>query len=93
MKTPKQLHNQTTELKTVLHLIFSFDQDYTKETNITQPNSTRIRHTVVFKLNHAKGSPEEHAFLTAAKELSSIAGVLQGISFRQPSSTKFTNYE
>lgn len=42
---------------------------------MTLSNSTRIRHTVVFKLNHANGSPEERAFLIAAKGLSSIAGV------------------
>src|SRR3546814_4861020 len=42
---------------------------------MTASNSTRIRHTVVFKLNHANESEEERAFLIAAKKLSSIAGV------------------
>jgi hypothetical protein len=34
-----------------------------------------IRHTVVFKLKYAGHSPEEKAFLTAAKNLSNIPGV------------------
>jgi hypothetical protein len=34
-----------------------------------------IRHTVVFKLKHPKGSPEEKLFFNAALKLSSIAGV------------------
>jgi hypothetical protein len=36
---------------------------------------TRIRHTVVFKLKHPKGSSEEQAFLAAAQQLASIPGV------------------
>jgi hypothetical protein len=35
----------------------------------------RIRHTVVFTLSHAAGSPEETAFLETAAGLSAIAGV------------------
>jgi Stress responsive A/B Barrel Domain len=35
----------------------------------------RIRHTVVFTLAHAAGSPEEADFLAAAARLQSIAGV------------------
>jgi hypothetical protein len=35
----------------------------------------RIRHTVVFRLRHAEGSPEESAFLDAAAELAGIDGV------------------
>jgi hypothetical protein len=34
-----------------------------------------IRHTVVFKLKHAKGSPEEKSFLNAAMKLAAIPGV------------------
>jgi hypothetical protein len=35
----------------------------------------RIRHTVVFSLRHAAGSPEESAFLDAAAALAEIEGV------------------
>jgi Stress responsive A/B Barrel Domain len=35
----------------------------------------RIRHTVVFSLRHAPGSPEESAFLDAAAALAGIDGV------------------
>lgn len=42
---------------------------------MTQSTSTRIRHTVVFKLKHTNGSPEEQAFLNAAKKLSSLSGI------------------
>ena len=35
----------------------------------------KIRHTVVFKLKHPKGSAEEKIFLDAARKLSSISGV------------------
>lgn len=52
---------------------------------MTQSTSTRIRHTVVFKLKHTNGSPEEQAFLNAAKELSSIAGVENFESLKQVS--------
>jgi len=34
-----------------------------------------IRHTVVFKLVHPKGSPEEKVFLDAIQKLSAIPGV------------------
>lgn len=34
-----------------------------------------IRHTVVFRLVHPAGSPEEAAFLAAAAELAGIPGV------------------
>jgi len=37
--------------------------------------STRIRHTVVFKLKHPPGSQEQKDFLVAAKKLSGIPGV------------------
>lgn len=42
---------------------------------MAQSNSTRIRHTVVFRLKHDKGSGEEQNFLAAARQLSSIPGV------------------
>jgi len=35
----------------------------------------RIRHTVVFALAHAKGSPAESDFLTAAARLAAVPGV------------------
>lgn len=39
-------------------------------------NSTyMVRHTVVFKLKHPIGSPEEKEFLTAIRKLSSIPGI------------------
>lgn len=34
-----------------------------------------IRHTVVFRLRHPSGSPEEAAFLDAARALATIPGV------------------
>ena len=34
-----------------------------------------IRHTVVFRLKHAPGSPQERAFLEDAKVLAAIPGV------------------
>ena len=44
-----------------------------------------IRHTVVFRLKHAKGSPEEKAFLAAAKALAKIPGVEKFEQLRQVS--------
>ena len=38
-------------------------------------SGSRIRHTVVFALPHAAGSPEETSFLTALTALGSIGGV------------------
>jgi hypothetical protein len=35
----------------------------------------RIRHTVVFRLSHAEGSPEEGDFLATAGQLAAIPGV------------------
>lgn len=42
---------------------------------MAQSNNTRIRHTVIFKLKHPKGSAEEQEFLEAAKNLAGISGV------------------
>jgi Stress responsive A/B Barrel Domain len=42
-----------------------------------------IRHTVVFSLNHAKGSDAEKAFLKAADVLTEIPGVLKFEKLRQ----------
>lgn len=42
---------------------------------MAQSPLTRIRHTVVFKLKHPKGSPEEKNFLAAAMKLAAIPGV------------------
>lgn len=44
-----------------------------------------IRHTVVFSLKHAKGSPEEQAFLDAALILAKIPGVEKFERLRQVS--------
>ena len=44
-----------------------------------------IRHTVVFRLKHAKGSAEEGAFLAAADVLAGIPGVTKFEKLRQVS--------
>lgn len=44
-----------------------------------------IRHTVVFKLKHEKGSAEEKAFLAAADVLGKIPGVKRFEKLRQVS--------
>lgn len=50
---------------------------------MTISDTTRIRHTVVFKLKHPKGSSKEQAFLAAAQQLASIPGVEKFEAFRQ----------
>jgi hypothetical protein len=45
-----------------------------------------IRHTVVFRLKHAAGSPEESRFLQAASALDQIPGVRNFECLRQVSS-------
>ena len=42
-----------------------------------------IRHTVVFRLRHAAGSPAEADFLVAARELARIPGVERFEALRQ----------
>ncbi|MCU1506147.1 MAG: hypothetical protein QOG18_1966 [Microbacteriaceae bacterium] len=42
-----------------------------------------IRHTVTFRLRHASGSPEERAFITAARALADIPGVTNFEQLRQ----------
>lgn len=44
-----------------------------------------IRHTVVFRLKHAKGSPAERTFLSAADVLQTIPGVEKFEKLRQVS--------
>lgn len=44
-----------------------------------------IRHSVIFSLKHAAGSPEEHAFLQEAKILAAIPGVEKFEQLRQVS--------
>ena len=44
-----------------------------------------IRHTVVFRLKHAAGSPAESAFLAEARTLADIPGVEQFEQLRQVS--------
>ena len=51
-----------------------------------------IRHTVVFKLKHSKGSPEEKKFLNAAMKLSSIPGVQRFECLRQTSKQNNFDY-
>ncbi len=46
-----------------------------------------IRHTVVFSLKHAVGSPEEADFLAAARELTTIPTVTEFQALRQVSTT------
>jgi hypothetical protein len=50
-----------------------------------------IRHTVVFKLKHSSGSPEEAEFLRKAQELSTIPVVNSFECLRQVSSKN--NYD
>jgi len=52
----------------ILSIIFS-------QFTMAQSGTTRIRHTVVFKLKHPKGSEEEKKFLNAIMKLSAIPGV------------------
>jgi hypothetical protein len=42
---------------------------------VVQSTVIRIRHTVIFKLKHPKGSLHEQEFLVAAQQLAFIAGV------------------
>jgi hypothetical protein len=42
---------------------------------MAQSSTTRIRHTVVFRLKHPKGSEEEKNFLNDIKKLAEIPGV------------------
>lgn len=42
---------------------------------MAQSSSSRIRHSVIFKLKHPKGSLEERDFFNAAKKLAAIPGV------------------
>jgi hypothetical protein len=44
-----------------------------------------IRHTVIFRLKHASGSPEETSFLKDAKVLATIPGVEKFEQLRQVS--------
>jgi len=44
-----------------------------------------IRHTVAFRLRHLPGSPEEAAFLSAARGLAAIPGVQKFEQLRQVS--------
>lgn len=44
-----------------------------------------IEHTVTFRLIHSAGSPEESAFLVAARELAAIPGTLDYAIERQTS--------
>ncbi len=44
-----------------------------------------IEHTVTFRLVHPAGSPEEAAFLAAARELAAIPGVRDFVIKRQTS--------
>jgi len=50
-----------------------------------------IRHTVVFKLNHTKDSPEEKKFLEEIQKLSAIPGVKKFELLRQVS--RKNNYD
>jgi hypothetical protein len=42
---------------------------------MAQSHSSKIRHTVVFKLNHDKGSAQEKTFFAALDQLTAIPGV------------------
>jgi hypothetical protein len=63
-------------------IIFNLEaQNQVSESN----NKFMIRHTVVFKLNHPKDSPEEKRFLEEIQKLSSIPGVKKFELLRQVS--------
>ncbi len=49
------------------------------------PPSTPIQHTVAFRLRHPAGSPDEAAFLEAARALTTIPGVEEFQQLRQVS--------
>ena len=51
-----------------------------------------IRHSVVFKLNHQTGSPEEKKFLNEARKLKSIPGVMKFELLKQTSSKNPYSY-
>ena len=51
-----------------------------------------IRHTVVFKLKHAKDSPEEKAFFEAAQKLAAIPEVHHFESLQQVSKKNNFDY-
>lgn len=51
-----------------------------------------IQHSVIFKLKHPKGSPEEKTFLEAALKLSAIRGVLKFECRRQTSKKNNFDY-
>ena len=52
---------------------------------MAQGHSSRIRHGVIFKLKHQRGSKEETDFLNAAKKLAGIPGVEKFECLRQVS--------
>jgi heme-degrading monooxygenase HmoA len=59
--------------------------------NSESNNTFMVRHTVVFKLNHPKDSPEEKKFLDEIQKLSAIPGVKKFELLRQVS--KKNNYD
>lgn len=64
----------------------------TYHTAMAQSADTRIRHTVIFKLKHPKGSAEETNFLNAARKLTSIHGVEKFECLRQISTKNKFDY-
>jgi len=75
-----------------LLLLFCIIISGTVKGQTSKPNNTfMIRHTVVFKLNHPKDSPEEKKFLDEIQKLSSIPGVKKFELLRQVS--KKNNYD
>jgi len=61
------------------------------QSSMAQTGTTRIRHTVAFKLKHPKGSSEEKDFLIAINKLADIPGVEKFECMRQVS--KKNKYE
>jgi len=59
---------------------------------MAQSNTTRIRHMVVFKLKHPKGSAEEKDFLIAIRKLAAIPGVEKLECMRQVSKKNKFDY-
>jgi hypothetical protein len=59
---------------------------------MTQSDTARIRHMVVFKLSHPKGSAAEQDFLTALNKLASIPGVENFACMKQVSTKNKFDY-
>ena len=80
------------KLAAILSLLLILSVGAGAQHNSTPKSDSMIRHTVAFKLKHAKGSPEEQAFLTASEKLSTIAVVNNFKTFRETSEKNDFDY-